>query len=235
MLVHLLRSHPEICSHAEVFTANKITGIAGTYGRKSREQPDFIDRLTTERDRDPIKFLYKIVLDLQGKRIAGFKLKHDELVLPEYRRLRDEIVSDLDFRIIHLRRKNLLRRYLSWRIDKITNVTLAVEGDAIPDMPLVKLDPRKCQQDFETTQRRDEEFRQLFARHPNFSITYEEIVAREHGKLASLLDFLGVSQRELTTTTKKLGADSLRRAIANFDELHSYFAGSPYAEFFEES
>jgi hypothetical protein len=235
MLVQLLRSHPDICSHAEVLSGNKITGVTGTYRRKSLEQPDFIDRLTIERDRDPVKFLYKIVLDLQGKKVVGFKLKHDELVLPEYKRLRDEIVSDLDFRIIHLRRQNLLRRYLSWYIaNNVTHVTLAVEGDAIPEMPSVKLDPGACQHDFETMQRQADEFRQLFARHPNFSIVYEEIVRGESGKLASLLDFLGVSQRKLTTTTKKLGADSLRSAIINFDELRSYFVGSPFAEFFDE-
>ena len=86
----------------------------------------------------------------------------------------------------------------------------------------------------ETLRQRKNEFRQLFARHRNFSIAYEEIVTGEAAKLASLLDFLGVSQRKLTTTTKKLGGDSLRRAIVNFDELRSYFAGSPFAEFFEE-
>ncbi len=236
MLVQLLRSHPDICSHSEVLSGNKITGVTGTYCRKSREQPDFLDRLTTERDRDPVKFLYKIVLDLQGKKVVGFKLKHDELVLPQYSRLRDEIVNDLDFRIIHLWRRNLLRRYLSWYVaNNVTHVTLAVEGDAIPDMQPVRLDPRECQQNFETTQKREEEFRQLFARHPNFSIAYEEIVTGEPGKLASLLDFLGVSQQKLTTTTKKLGTDSLRSSIANFDELRSYFAGSPFAGFFEES
>jgi hypothetical protein len=235
MLVQLLRSHPDICSHAEVLSGNKITGITGTYRQKSREHPDFLDRLTIERDRDPVKFLYKIVLDLQGKKVVGFKLKHDELILPEYMRLREEIASDLDFRIIHLRRQNLLRRYLSWYIaNNVTHVTLAVEGDAIPDISPVKLDPHECHRDFETTQKRDEEFRQLFARHRNFSIAYEEIVTGEAAKLASLLDFLGVSQRKLTTTTKKLGGDSLRRAIVNFDELRSYFAGSPFAEFFEE-
>jgi LPS sulfotransferase NodH len=235
MLVQLLRSHPDICSHSEVLSGTKITGITGTYFRKIREQPDFLDRLTMERDRDPVKFLYKIVLDLQGKKVVGFKLKHDELVLPEYKRLRDEIVNDLDFRIIHLRRQNLLRRYLSWYIaNNVTHVTLAVEGDAIPDIAPVKLDARECHQDFETAQKRDQEFRQLLAQHRNFSITYEEIVTGESGKLASLLDFLGVSQRKLTTTTKKLGGDSLRRAIVNFDELRSYFAGSPFAEFFEE-
>jgi hypothetical protein len=138
MLVHLLRSHPEICSHGEVFSPQKITGITGTYLQKSRQQPDFIDRLSAERNRDPIKFLYKIALDLQGKKAVCFKLKHDELSLPEYKTLRDEIVNDTDFRIIHLRREDLLRRYLShYIVNHFTHVTMAVHGQVVPEMPRV--------------------------------------------------------------------------------------------------
>ena len=113
MLVHLLRSHPDICSHDEVLSPGTLGGITGNYLIKRRAEPDFAERMAAIRDRDPIKFLYKIVLDLQGKKAVCFKLKHDELVRPEYKVLRDEIVSDRDFRIIHLRRENLLRRYLS--------------------------------------------------------------------------------------------------------------------------
>ncbi|PYJ67714.1 MAG: hypothetical protein DME78_00580 [Verrucomicrobia bacterium] len=236
MLVHLLRSHPEICSHCEVFSPKRITGITGTYLKKSREQADFIERLSRERDSDPIKFLYKIVLDLQGKKAVGFKLKHDELVLPEYKALRDEIAADLDFRIIHLYRENLLRRFLShYVVNRVTHTTLAVEGQCIPEVPPVRLDPLECERDFETTLRRDAEFRELFARHRSFSLSYEEMVARDPEKMAALLNFLEVSPRELTTTTKRLGNNSLRGAIANFDELSTHFAGSQFAEFFENA
>jgi LPS sulfotransferase NodH len=236
MLVHLLRSHPDICSHCEVFSPNKITGITGTYLRKSREQPDLIERLTVERDRDPVKFLYKIVLDLQGKQIAGFKLKHDELVLPGFSKLRDEILSDLDFRIIHLRRENLLRRYLShYIVNHVTRVTLAVLNQPIPVVPPVLLDPLECERDFVKVRTREAEFAEVFALHRNFSISYEEIVAAEAAKMAALQDFLGVSWRELTTTTKKLGKSSLRSAIENFDELRDYFANTDFAGFFEET
>jgi hypothetical protein len=236
MLVHLLRSHPEICSHSEVFTPNRITGLTGVYLRKSREQVDFVDRLSRERDREPIKFLYKIALDAQGRKVVGFKLKHDELVLPEYKALRDEIAADLDFRIIHLHRKNLLRRFLShYVVNRVTHTMLAVEGQCIPEVPPVRLDPLECERDFETTLRRDAEFRELFARHRSFSLSYEEMVARVPEKMAALLNFLGVSPRELTTTTKRLGNNSLRSAIVNFDELRSHFAGSRFAKFFENA
>src|SRR5438270_11690896 len=80
MLVHLLRSHPEICSHDEVFSSTgTIGGMTGTYLIKCRVEADFVQYLSAEKDRDPIKFLYKIVLDLQGKKAFGFKLKHYEL------------------------------------------------------------------------------------------------------------------------------------------------------------
>jgi len=237
MLVHLLRSHPDICSHDEVFSSpGTLGGMTGTYLTKRGAEPDFVDRLSAEKDRDPIKFLYKIVLDLQGKKAVCFKLKHDELVLPEYKVLRDEIVNDRDFRIIHLRRENLLRRYLSHYIaNRVTGVTWVVRGQTMPEVQPVVLNPRHCQKDFETVLGREKEFAELFAEHPGFSISYEEMIAGDAKKIGALLDFMGVSLRELTTTTRKLGRDDLRQVIANFEELRTYFAGSPYSKFFEQA
>jgi LPS sulfotransferase NodH len=234
MLVHLLRSHPEICSHDEVFSPDKVKGITGAYLQKSEEDPGFIDRLSAERDRDPIQFLYKIVLDPQGKKTVGFKLKHDELVFPEYKGLRDEIANNRNLRIIHLRRNNLLRRYLSHHIAMhVTRVTLAVGEQPIPKVSPIHLDPAACEKDFETVLAWEAEFAALFVRHPAFSISYEDMVSGKRTKLDGLLEFLGVSQRELTTTTRRLGRDDLRSAIANFDELREYFSGCRFAKFFE--
>ena len=186
MLVHLLRSHPDICSHDEVLSSGTLGGITGTYLIKRREEPDFAERMAAIRDRDPIKFLYKIVLDLQGKKAVCFKLKHDELIRPEYKVLRDEIVSDRDFRIIHLRRENLLRRYLSYYIaNNVTRVTLAVHGQTVPEIQPVVLKPRKVQKDFETILDREREFAELFAQHPGFQISYEEMITPGSEKLQS--------------------------------------------------
>ena len=237
MLVHLLRSHPDICSHDEVFSApGTVGGMTGTYLLKRRAEPNFAERMAAEKDRDPIKFLYKIVLDLQGKKAVCFKIKHDELVRPEYKVLRDEIVNDQDFRIIHLRRENLLRRYLSHYIaNYVTQVTLAVRGQTVPEIQPVVLDPHDCERDFEKVLAREEEFAELFAQHPGFRISYEDMITPGSGKLQFLLDFMGVPRRELTTTTQKLGSGDLRKVITNFDELRSYFAGSPFSKFFEDA
>jgi hypothetical protein len=76
---------------------------------------------------------------------------------------------------------------------------------------------------------------ELFAQHPSFSISYEEMVARDAKKMRAFLDFMGVSPRKLTTTTRRLGCDDLRQVITNFEELRTYFAGSPYSKFFEQA
>ena len=94
------------------------------------------------------------------------------------------------------------------------------------------LKPRKVQKDFETILDREREFAELFAPHPGFQISYEEMITPGSEKLQSLLDFMGVPRRELTTTTQKLGCTDLRKAIANFDELRSYFASSPFLQIF---
>jgi hypothetical protein len=99
----------------------------------------------------------------------------------------------------------------------------------------VTLDPRECQKNFETILRRENEFAELFAQHPGFSISYEEMVAPGSEKIQSLLDFIGVSRRELTTATLKLARNDLRQAIANFEELCDYFAGGPYFKFLENA
>ena len=235
MLVHLLRSHPDIISHDEVLCLGTLGGITGTYLIKRRQEPDFAARMAAIRDRDPIKFLYKIVLDLQGKKAVSFKLKHDELVQPEFKVLRDEIVNDRDFRIIHLRRGNLLRRYLSHYIaNYVTQVTWAIHGQTVPELQSVLLEPHKVQEDFEMILDREREFAELFAEHPGFRISYEEMIIPGSDKLQSLLDFMGVPRRELTTTTQKLGCNDLRKVIANFDELRSHFASSAFSSFFDD-
>jgi hypothetical protein len=235
MLVHLLRSHPDVCSHDEVFSPQKVTGITGTYLQRSRQQADFLDCLSAERNRDPVAFMYKVILDSQDKWAVGFKLKHDELVLPEYTQLREAIAGDLDFCIIHLWRENLLRRYLSHYVaNHVTRVTLAVLNQPIPDVSAIRLDPVECERDFLMVESRQAELARLFGQHRGFSISYEEMVDGGSKKMAALQHFLGIRCRTLTTTTKKLGKHSLRKSIENFDELKEYFAGSGYSRFFEE-
>ena len=112
---------------------------------------------------------------ISREKAVCFKLKHDELIQPEHKVLRDEIVSDRDFRIIHLRRENLLRRYLSYYIaNHVTRVTLAVHGQNDPSSSqyIAAQGPERFRNDSD----REREFAELFAQHPGFQISYEEMI-----------------------------------------------------------
>src|SRR5438067_2898717 len=116
MLVHLLRSHPEICAHDEVFSPDKVRGLSGKYLQRSREDPGFIEWLSAEKYRDPIRFLYKFVLHPDGKKAVGFKLKHDELVLPRYETVRNETGSNRKVSIVHVGWNKILRPDLCYEM-----------------------------------------------------------------------------------------------------------------------
>ncbi len=70
------------------------------------------------------------------------------------------------------------------------------------------------------------QFVDFFAQHPRFSTSYEEMVASDPEKIRALQDLMGVSPRELTTTTRRLGYDNLRQAIANRSQCSHEIAGS---------
>ncbi len=204
-LVTLLRSHPHILCHGEVLVGNGITGISGAYGVKSRENPKILEQLADERRENFERFLYKYVLDGQSKQVVGFKLKSDELVLPEYKKVKNVVVSDRDIAILHLNRRNLLARYLSWHVvNHVTGVTLVHEKHNVPNVPSVRLDPNACLHDFEVTRERETFTRNLFKDHRLIEVVYEDLASANQHVFHDICDFLGVSRQFLTSVTQKI-------------------------------
>src|SRR5690606_41108644 len=67
MLLHLLRSNPQVMCHGEVFGRDGLGHIAGEYDAKRRDDDEVGARLQEYRERDPAAFLYDIVFDPQGR------------------------------------------------------------------------------------------------------------------------------------------------------------------------
>src|SRR6056297_3457234 len=124
MLVHLLRSHPDIWCNGEVFGTDPVQGLLGSHVQRSQLYENYWEDITLQRDRDPARFLYKYVLDTQARSVAGFKLKSDEMLAPQYEEICNVVASDTDLKIILLHRNNLLDRYVSHRVAMHTGVTL---------------------------------------------------------------------------------------------------------------
>lgn len=230
-----LMSHPDIMSHGEIYAPNRIGALRGRYSRYSREE-DICRAMTKYRDANQTAFLYKYVYDAQGRKAVGHKFKHEELMLPKFAETREAIRRDTDIKIIHLRRHNLLERFVSWWVVRhVTGVTEIHSEESRPEITAVEVPLRACQESFDETTARYDFARKLFADHPSYEVVYEDLVGPEGEKvMTEIQKFLGVTPQPLTSRLKKVVTKDMRSVIANFDELKSHFATTPYAEFFEE-
>jgi LPS sulfotransferase NodH len=237
MLVNLLQSHPDVMSHMEIFNPERVEGFSGTYRTRLAEEPGLEQRMRDLRKHAPAAFLYKLAFDTQGRKHAGFKFKYEELLLPVFAGARAVLMADTDIKIIHLRRRNLLRRYLSWWVvNHVTGITMTRKGEEKPVVPPVRLDPAACQADFEKTLRSDAFVQRLFRNHQVLDINYEDLTgATAEPVQAGLLDFLGLPPHALRTVIARLAEDDLSRSIANFAELKAHFRNTPFIHYFQEA
>jgi LPS sulfotransferase NodH len=237
MLVNLLQSHPDVMCHMEIFNPKRVEGFSGTYRARLGAEPDLEPRMRTLRTQAPEVFLYKIAFDGQGRPRVGFKFKYEELLQPMFSGARAALMADCDIRIVHLRRRNLLARYLSWWVaNHVTGVTMVRQGQPKPAVGPVRLDPAACIADFDRVERHAAFVARMFADHPVLDITYEALTGTDAtGEHARLQAFLGVRQHPLKTVIAKLSELSPARTIENYAELENRFRGTPYAHMLMEA
>lgn len=231
-LVSYLRSHPDICSHGEVFGAP--TYPLDLYGvLPPKVAPPLREWLAEYRQNDPIGFL-QLVFYPGTKRAVGCKFKFEELDAPDNESISRAVYDDASIRIIYLTRRNLLERYVSQYLAvHVHNQFNVHRGDPLPPPVTIRLEAADLEQEFAFTQGRQERFRALFAEHPVFELTYEDLCAHPTDRLNALQEFLGVESQLLETRLTKLQQRKMADVLDNYEELRAHFAHSPYAAFFD--
>jgi len=127
-------------------------------------------------------------------------------------------------RIIHLRRRNLLRQALSHaRLMAASRAQWAGRAPR-PESP-VELDARRLVQRFERHGRAAQRIDAFFRASPRLDLTYEALVADVEGECARLFAFLGVAPRPSAAPAAPRDTD-LRRAIANYAAVARALAGT---------
>jgi len=232
ILANYLQSHPDILCHLEIYNLNGAGRFSGVYGERIKNEPGYEKALAEYMDKYPIPFLYKIVFDAQKQSAVGFIFKYQELLLPQFAITRNAIKRDRDIKIIHLRRRNLLRLYLLQNLNTCTINNL----ESLIYEP-VYLDPISCVEYFSQMERMQIYISKFFSDHQVYNVDYEDIIS-DHGEnvLSKIQEFIDVPIRKLSITLKKqyLYDLNLKQVIANFNELQSYFKDTPYEQFLKE-
>ena len=212
-LTQAIRSHPQVKARGE-----RVGGLP--------ENPRQLEKMSA--------FLLR---DCQPEcRAIGFKKK--------LRDIRDHrgfaaLLTSLDARIIHLERRNVVKRAVSLfnalRLHEKTGAwNLYSRSNELRTR--LHIDPDELEA-------RLEEYRvgrsQLLgfiaeARRPTLTLYYEDLLASHDAVLNMAFGFLGVDRHAGRGHCHKNTSDNLREALVNFDELRAAYAGSEYEEMFDE-
>jgi hypothetical protein len=226
MLMHSLNSHPEIICHGEVMAPENRADLVGL---NFHIESPLRDKLTQLREQDPISFLDNFVLHPGSYGAVGLKFKYEELSLPSYKAVLDYLISRKDILIIHLTRKNLLKRYLSQAIaTQVTNIFWISNQNERPDNVRIRLDAQECLNEFKFMEERQQRFRGYFQEHRMVELTYEDLLTEYESAMEKIQNFLGVKLQKLIIPGEKILSDNLEDIIENFSELKGYLKGTKY-------
>lgn len=210
MLMSLLNSHPEIIAEHEILARLNRRDprdiVAGAYAK----QPYYV-------------------------KAKGFKVFYYHPLDGNSAALMDDLAGDEDIRVIHLKRRNILRTLLSRKIAGMKNVWAATSTARLDvGGKAVSFTVDELTEGFRRTRAWEVAADRRFAAHALLPVYYEDLVRDPDGSLAAVLDFLGLPHSALATDMRKQNPESLADLVTNYAELKAAFAGSEWEAFFED-
>ena len=252
MLVQALNSSPELTCFGELFHPN-----LDFLGFNVEGYDNFDNKDRALRDGDLPAFLRERVFCAhpEATQAVGFKLLYGHVW--GFPGLLEALTEDTEIRVLHLKRRNLLRTLLSLKIAETTGVwledrrlTLANIGTALrhplrvatrlrrplrrPPASRIKLTlpVEECRAFFYQRQRSAAHFDDLFRQHQKLTLFYEDLVDDREEALGQVQEFLGVDPGPLTVTLRKQNPEPLPELLENYDELSRAFCFTPHAWMF---
>ncbi|MBX2877817.1 MAG: FkbM family methyltransferase [Saprospiraceae bacterium] len=209
MLRTTLRNHPNIAACSELFN------------------PDFIRNKPFGPETPALEILNKYIFRNYPDHIkmVGFIIHRSGTPFGDWPDLWSLLQEDKSIYVISLRRRNLLRRYLSYQTMR------TFRGK--PPQPLT-FDPEVLKEDFIYQEKEVEAFDEQFAGHPIIKVYYEDLCSDYHRTVKKVLRFLRVKNQKLWPDEKGKPIRKLQEAIANYDELKTYLSQTKWAPFFDK-
>jgi LPS sulfotransferase NodH len=241
----LLDSHPEIRFHGEIFNLERAAISAvlapGAYLNEvlAGAGPQRVLAFKLLYHQARLAYLNGFLLEMEQGRPsqvdwrALFPVRPVmEKQVPELARAWD-LIRDCGTRIIHLRRRNLLRRCVS---HEILMATSRARWKGVPVAPLarVRLPADRLIESFEEMVASAAEVDRFFTGNPRLVVYYEDLTADLATQCARALDFLAVRSWPLTCATRGRHRRTLRDTIENYDQVERALAGTPWEVFLDD-
>ena len=231
LLRSLLNAHSKVEAYGEIFR-NPSRGAMDWDHIGNIQQSDQMHRLLIN---DPVKFIDTRVFRRYPMEIqaVGFKIFYYHAHEGNWQAIWPYLQQQTSTRVIHMKRQNLLNTHVSRKRAEITDIWVNTTGRAEQSVS-VMLDYDECLADFQRTRAWEEEYDARLAGHPKIELLYEELAQNTDREMVRVQKFLGLDYQPVAPTIFKQSQHRLSRVIANYDELKIQFAGSPWADFFED-
>jgi len=135
--------------------------------------------------------------------------------------------------VIHVKRRNSLKRLLSRSIGRRTQRWLNTDGKEENQKP-IQLSYKECLNEFTQARVLESKYDEFFKTSAVIEIWYEDLELDFTKEMTKIQHFLGISIANLAPLTYKQNRLSLSQAISNYEELKERFQGTSWATFFEE-
>ena len=244
MLSTALWSHPEVCMHGELLQDRQFPNIKHTeaddvlefFGLDYNNPGPIIDLLRDELISSPVTYIKKYGFYVGRFKKVGFKCKYEEMSHPLFKDVPEFLGRHKGIKIIHLKRKDLWKRYRSSYIAlNVTHEFNSVdERISIDSNRRVVLDVKDIEQSFNKSIDWQTHYDKLFSNHAVLNITYEDILRNKQLSYDRVTNFLGVSNVKWEPWTKKVRSVDDETLVKNMNEIRQYFSETKYGNFFKE-
>ncbi|MEM9256962.1 MAG: Stf0 family sulfotransferase [Pseudomonadota bacterium] len=231
LLVRTLNSLPNIRCHGELLLPDNVRGYEDGFDpakATADRRADRLNRLRQERDADPLGFIRNALQDPSGA--TGFKAIYSTLFHPTWSNLFDKLLADSGFKIVHLVRRDNLRRYVSEQVLQAGGPIHSAAGGRADRRVTLDIDidafAAHCQELEEETRR----VRSLIEQLDTLELLYEDLAADTTGTVRCVCKFLSVAvdPTNIQPALSKVGASDLRDTINNYDALLQHPVTRPF-------
>lgn len=184
--------------------------------------------------RDPVAFLQSRVFRKYPPAIqaVGFKIfyHHAPRDTNWGRAVWDYLLSQPDMKVLHLKRRNLLKTFLSKKQAGLTGEYIQYTANGANEA--ITLDSEEALAFFEQMRQGETDYDNLLRGRPLIEVIYEDMNRDYTAEMRRIQGFLGVDLEDIDPGTVQRPKRSLSSQIANYDELAARFRETPWEGFF---
>ena len=228
-LTSKITGHPDVQFFGEVFreTGNMLENPFSYYSFKRKDLKSKARSLFSKEAMadEYLDFVY----NYGDKKFIGFKAMENSFM--QFKELQNAFLGK-DISFIRLKRKNTLKRLISFLLADKNNQWLYRKGEEVKIKSL-ELDKSKLKEQLAKFEKIDNFIDNFASKEKSISIYYEEITSN-NAEIVKVLDFLGVENSNIfneDTHIKKQTSNDLTEVIENFQEIEEFLKGTKYSNF----